>query len=44
MIRGQHGETELIEIDAHINDEQFAEAAANRLLTLLGKYGFVQAR
>ena len=43
-IRGQHGETELIEIDAHINDEQFAEAAANRLLTLLGKYGFVQAR
>ncbi len=45
-IRNHHGVTQLIEINAHINDEQFAIAAANRLLTLLGNriYGSIQAR
>jgi uncharacterized protein (UPF0261 family) len=33
-IRARRGNTDLLEIDAHINDEQFAEAAANRLLSL----------
>jgi uncharacterized protein (UPF0261 family) len=35
VIRCHHGEMELVEIDAHINDERFAEAAANKLLRLM---------
>jgi uncharacterized protein (UPF0261 family) len=34
-IRDNRGNVELIEIDAHINDEQFAQAAANKLLSLI---------
>jgi uncharacterized protein (UPF0261 family) len=34
-IRKHRGNTELLELDAHINDPQFAEAAAKRLLALL---------
>jgi uncharacterized protein (UPF0261 family) len=34
-IREHHGEAELMEVQAHINGEPFAEAAANRLLDFL---------
>ena len=34
-IRTHHGGSELIELDAHINDESFATAAAGKLLQLL---------
>jgi hypothetical protein len=34
-IRGYRGATELIELDRHINDPAFAEAAAERLLAML---------
>ena len=34
-IRSTRGSTELIELDCHINDPAFAEAAARTLLTLL---------
>lgn len=34
-IRARHGSVELIEHDAHINDPDFAEAAARRLITML---------
>ncbi len=34
-IRATHGDVELIELDGHINDPAFAEAAATRLLQLL---------
>ena len=36
-IRATHGSVELIEMDNHINDATFSEAAARRLLSLLGK-------
>lgn len=35
-IRRTHGTTELIELDNHINDATFAEAAARRLIQLIG--------
>ena len=34
-IRATSGETEVIEVDQHINDTQFAEAAAKKLLQLI---------
>lgn len=34
-IRWHHGQTELIELDYHINDPQFAERAARRLIELI---------
>jgi len=34
-IRTHHGQTELIETDAHINDESFSAAAAHTLLTMI---------
>ncbi len=34
-IRSSHGATELIELDLHINAPEFAEAAANKLLSLM---------
>jgi uncharacterized protein (UPF0261 family) len=34
-IRAHRGDLELVEIDRHINDEAFAEAAANKLLELI---------
>ncbi|MEK6257505.1 MAG: Tm-1-like ATP-binding domain-containing protein [Planctomycetota bacterium] len=34
-IRSTHGTTELIELDHHINAPEFAEAAANKLLSLM---------
>jgi uncharacterized protein (UPF0261 family) len=34
-IRANHGEVELLELDQHINDPAFAEAAANKLIALL---------
>jgi uncharacterized protein (UPF0261 family) len=34
-IRDHHGRVELIELDYHVNDPQFAEAAADRLLGFL---------
>jgi uncharacterized protein (UPF0261 family) len=34
-IRARHGSVELIEHDAHINDPDFAEAAARRLIAML---------
>lgn len=34
-IRSSHGRVELLEIDAHINDNAFAEAAAKKLLQLM---------
>ena len=36
-IRRTHGDTELIEINAHINDESFAAAAANKLIELMNR-------
>lgn len=36
-IRATHGSVELIEMNHHINDATFSEAAARRLLDLLGK-------
>jgi uncharacterized protein (UPF0261 family) len=35
-IRQNHGNVELIELPNHINDQQFAEAAAHKLLELIG--------
>ena len=35
-IRGNRGSVELIELDQHINDAQFAARAAHRLLELIG--------
>ena len=34
-IRATHGNVELVELDHHINDASFAEAAANKLLALI---------
>jgi uncharacterized protein (UPF0261 family) len=34
-IRANHGDVELIELDRHINDGEFAKAAARRLLSML---------
>jgi uncharacterized protein (UPF0261 family) len=34
-IRRQHGANELVELDLHINDASFAEAAASKLLSLI---------
>ncbi len=34
-IRSSHGSVELVEIDAHINDNTFAEAAAQKLIQLM---------
>jgi uncharacterized protein (UPF0261 family) len=34
-IRGTHGSVELIELDHQINDVEFAEAAAGKMLVLL---------
>jgi len=34
-VRGHHGDVELLELDQHINDEAFAEAAARKLLELM---------
>jgi uncharacterized protein (UPF0261 family) len=34
-IRRHHGLVELIELDRHINDDEFAETAARRLMTML---------
>ncbi len=36
-LRRHHGDVELLEIDAHINEPEFAEAAANKLLSLIGQ-------
>ncbi len=36
-IRAAHGNVELIELDCHLNDDLFAEAAARRLLKMLDK-------
>ncbi len=36
-IRATHGLVEVIEMDNHVNDAAFAEAAARRLLELLGR-------
>ncbi len=35
-IRQHHGQTELVELPLHINDPQFAEAMARRLLEMIG--------
>ncbi len=35
-IRRTHGSVELIELDQHVNDPAFAEAAAAKLITLIG--------
>ncbi|MEQ8786367.1 MAG: Tm-1-like ATP-binding domain-containing protein [Pirellulaceae bacterium] len=34
-VRQHHGAVELIELDAHINDDAFAKAAANKLIALM---------
>jgi uncharacterized protein (UPF0261 family) len=34
-LRAHHGEVELVEIDQHINDAEFAEAAARKLIEML---------
>ena len=34
-IRQHHGSVELLELDHHINDREFAEAAARKLLAML---------
>ncbi len=34
-IRKHHGEVELVEVDSHINDSNFAEAAARKLLQMM---------
>lgn len=34
-IRSSHGRVELVELDLHINDNAFAEAAANKLIQLM---------
>lgn len=34
-IQAMHGSIELIELDNHINDSDFAEAAADRLLVMI---------
>jgi uncharacterized protein (UPF0261 family) len=39
-IRQNHGTTELQELDCHINDPKFAEAAARKLLELMRKRDF----
>jgi uncharacterized protein (UPF0261 family) len=36
-LRASHGAVELLELDCHINDELFAEAAARQLLKMLDK-------
>ena len=39
-IRQSHGHTELVELEHHINDAEFAEAAARKLLHLMRReYG-----
>jgi uncharacterized protein (UPF0261 family) len=35
-IRAMHGSVELIELDYHINEAEFAEAVARKLLKLIG--------
>jgi uncharacterized protein (UPF0261 family) len=37
-IRGHRDHTELIEIDCHINDPAFAEAAARQLIQMISSY------
>ena len=34
-IRANHGDCELVELDHHINDPEFAEAAARKLIDLI---------
>jgi uncharacterized protein (UPF0261 family) len=34
-IRQSHGQTELVELENHINDPEFAESAARRLMQLI---------
>jgi uncharacterized protein (UPF0261 family) len=36
VLRRTHGNTKLIELDQHINDPEFAEAAARQLIAMLG--------
>jgi uncharacterized protein (UPF0261 family) len=36
-LRDSHGPVELIEVDRHVNDPQFAEAAAQKLIELLSR-------
>jgi uncharacterized protein (UPF0261 family) len=36
-IRANHGGAELVEMDCHINDSQFAEAAAKKLIELIAR-------
>ncbi|HUE15274.1 MAG TPA: Tm-1-like ATP-binding domain-containing protein [Planctomycetaceae bacterium] len=36
VLRRTHGNTKLIELDYHINDPEFAEAAARQLIAMLG--------
>jgi uncharacterized protein (UPF0261 family) len=36
VLRRTHGNTKLIELDHHINDPEFAEAAARQLIAMLG--------
>jgi len=43
-IRRNRGNTELVEIDCHINDEQFARAVAERLLELILKNPHAKAQ
>jgi uncharacterized protein (UPF0261 family) len=43
-IRQNRGNTELIEIECHINDEKFARAAAAKLLELIANYPHAQAQ
>ena len=38
-IRSTRGTTELIELDHHLNAPEFAEAAANKLLSLMRNKG-----
>lgn len=43
-IRGNHGRSELLEIDAHINDEAYAAAAASKLLELMASRSHAETR
>jgi uncharacterized protein (UPF0261 family) len=43
-IRARHRNSQLVEIDLHINDEQFAIAAANQLLALLDNKSHAKAQ
>jgi uncharacterized protein (UPF0261 family) len=35
MLRSDHGDAQLVELDCHINDPEFAEAAAGKLIELM---------